>query len=50
MHVEIYVLAVFINPKHSLGVLKEKSIQLSTWAIFKAYPFKDVIYRLMKTP
>lgn len=43
-------LAVFINPKHSLGALKEKSIQLSTWAIIKACLFKDLIYKLMKIP
>lgn len=42
-------IVIFIYPKHSAGALKEKSIQLLTWAITKACPFKDFIYRLIKT-
>lgn len=42
-------IAIFICPKNSVGALKEKSIQLSTWAITKACPFKDFICRQMKT-
>ena len=49
VHVNIYIDSCIIYPKYSVGALKEKSTQLSTWVNTKTCPFKDFIYRLMKT-